>query len=401
MASEPRKTPPSTTSERAGRFILAQAGPEPYYAFHPNPLPPDPPLNIGAELHELLDRGNQALGRLDGITLLLPDPGQFLYSYIRKEAVLSSQIEGTQSSLSDLLLFEQDVAPGVPIGDVEETANYIKALNHGLARLGEGFPLSNRLICEVHALLLEGGRGGEQDPGEFRRTQNWIGGTRPGNATFVPPPAHEAKSAIGLLEKFIHDDPLPTPILIKAALAHAQFETIHPFLDGNGRVGRLLITLLLCSQRVLSQPLLYLSLYLKRNRSEYYDHLQRIRYHGDWEAWLRFFLEGIAEVAEGATATTRDIVAMIERDRTRIHQLGRTASTPLRLHDYAIRRILVRPPVAAHALGVSEPTAYKAVGHLEQLGILREITGKNWGKVYAYSEYLAILNEGTEREAET
>jgi cell filamentation protein, protein adenylyltransferase len=232
-------------------------------------LPPDPSLDIDSELQEFLDRGNQALGRLDGITLLLPDAGQFLYSYIRKEAVLSSRIEGTQSSLSDLLLFEQDMAPGVPIGDVEETANYIKALNHGLARLGEGFPLSNRLICEVHALLLEGGRGGERDSGEFRRIQNWIGGTRPGNATFVPPPAHEAKSAIGLLEKFIHDDPLPTPILLKAALAHAQFETIHPFLDGNGRVGRLLITLLLCSQRVLSQPLLYLSLYLKRNRSEY------------------------------------------------------------------------------------------------------------------------------------
>lgn len=349
-------------------------------------------------MQDLLDRGNQALGRLDGITLLLPDPGQFLYSYIRKEAVLSSQIEGTQSSLSDLLLFEQDLASGVPIGDVEETANYITALNHGLARLAEGFPLSNRLIREVHALLLEGGRGGERDPGQFRRTQNWIGGTRPGNATFVPPPADEAKTSLGLLEKFLHDDPVATPILVKAALAHAQFETIHPFLDGNGRVGRLLITLLLCSEDVLSQPLLYLSLYLKRHRAEYYDRLQRIRYHGEWESWLRFFLQGIVEVAEGATSTTRDIVAMIERDRARIHSLGRTASTPLRLHDYAIRGILVRPPSAAHALQVSEPTAYKAVARLESLGILRELTGRSWRKVYAYEEYLAILNDGTQLE---
>jgi Fic family protein len=249
MATEATKRAPRTTSDRAGRFILAQGGPEPFYAFHPNPLPPDPPLLIDAELQTLLDRANQALGRLDGVTLLLPDPGQFLYSYIRKEAVLSSQIEGTQSSLSDLLLFEQDVAPGVPTGDVEETANYIRAMYHGLDRIKGGFPLSNRLLKEVHALLLKEGRGGERDPGEFRRTQNWIGGTRPGNAVYVPPPADEAKRAIGLLERFLHDDPgPPTPILIKAALSHAQFETIHPFLDGNGRIGRLLITLLLCSE---------------------------------------------------------------------------------------------------------------------------------------------------------
>lgn len=394
IATTPQGRPPQTTSERAGRFLSTQTGSEGFYAFHPAPLPPDPPLRIDAATQNLLDRANQALGRLDGVTLLLPDPGQFLYSYIRKEAVLSSQIEGTQSSLSDLLLFEQDVAPGVPVEDVRETANYLKALTHGLDRLEDGLPLSNRLIREVHARLLEGGRGGGRDPGEFRRTQNWIGGSRPENAAFVPPPAHEARVAVGLLERFLHDDPKPTPILVKAALAHAQFETIHPFLDGNGRVGRLLITLLLCAEGVLSEPLLYLSLYLKEHRSEYYDHLQRIRYHGAWEDWLRFFLEGVVDVAAAATETTRRIVGIIERDRARIQALGRAAPSLLRLHDHAVRQVLLRPPSAASAMGVSEPTAYKAVTTLERLGILREVTGRTWGKVYAYDEYLAILNDG-------
>ncbi len=247
-----------------------------------------------------------------GITLLLPDPDQFLYSYVRKEAVLSSQIEGTQSSLPDLLLFEHDVAPGVPRDDVEETSNCVAAMNHGLRRLAEGFPLSLRPIREIHAELLSGAN---KAPGEFRRTQNWIGGTRPGNARFVPPPANEVMPAMGALEKFLHDDPEPTPILIKVALAHAQFETIHPFLDGNGRVGRLLITLLLCSpdNQVLSRPLLYLSLYLKRHREVYYDHLQRVRMRGVWEDWVRFFLEGVIEVARSATDTTRRIVKLIEQ----------------------------------------------------------------------------------------
>lgn len=399
MASQPKgRGRPRTTSQRAGRFILAQGSPEPFYAFHPEPLPPKPKLHVDARLQGLLDRGNQALGRLDGVTLLLPDPGHFLYSYIRKEAVLSSQIEGTRSSLSDLLLFEQDVAPGVPMGDVEETANYLRATDHGLRRIREGFPLSLRLLREVHRLLLEGGRGQERDPGEFRRTQNWIGGTRPGNATFVPPPAHEAQTAAGLLERFLHDDPVATPILTKAALAHAQFETIHPFLDGNGRVGRLLITLLLCSEQVLSQPLLYLSLYLKRNRTEYYDHLQAIRYHGRWEEWLEFFLEGVIEVADGATETTRRIVAMIERDRAKLQTLGRAAASALSLHEYAIRHVLLRAPVAANALGVTEPTIYNAIRNLTEAGILREITGRTWGRVHIYDDYFMILNEGTEVE---
>ena len=275
-----------------------QSGPEGYSAFVPAPLPPDPPIRIDPRTQDLLDEANQALGRLDGVTLLLSDPGQFLYSYVRKEAVLSSQIEGTQSSLSDLLLFENEAAPGVPLDDVEETSNYIAAMNHGLQRIESGeLPLSNRLLREVHALLMSGVRGGDKAPGEFRRSQNWLGGTRPGNARFVPPPATEVMAAMSDLEKFLHDDPDPTPILVKAALAHVQFETIHPFLDGNGRVGRLLITLLLCSEKVLQQPLLYLSLYFKQHRDAYYDHLQRVRTEGAWEDWLAFFLEGVIAVA--------------------------------------------------------------------------------------------------------
>jgi Fic family protein len=386
-------------STRAGRFIKAQSGAESYRAFHPKPLPPDPPLHIGHELQELLDMANQALGRLDGITLLLPDPDLFLYSYIRKEAVLSSQIEGTQSSLSDLLLYEHDVTPGVPIGDVRETSNYITAMNHGIGRIESGFPLSLRLIREVHAHLMEGAPGGgNQTPGEFRLSQNWIGGSRPGNARFVPPPSHEVLPAMGALEGFLNDKPVPTPILVKAALAHAQFETIHPFLDGNGRVGRLLITLLLCAERkVLRRPLLYLSLYLKKNRDEYYDALQGIRTGGAWEAWVSFFLEGVIEVAASATDTTQQIVHLVETDRRRIqNELGRAAGSASRLHGIATRQIVFTIPAAARTLGLSEVTIGKAASHLQSLGIVREITGRPRNKLYSYGKYLSLLNEGTE-----
>jgi Fic family protein len=375
---------------------VAEGG-ESYHVFYPNSLPPEPPLEITPERQEQLDTANQALGRLDGITLLLPDPDQFLYSYIRKEAVLSSQIEGTQSSLSDLLLFEHDLAPGVPISDVRETSNYIAALNHGLARIEGGFPLSLRLLSEVHERLMEGARGTERSPGQFRRSQNWIGGSRPGNARFVPPPAHEVLPALGALEKFLHDDPVQTPILVKAALSHAQFETIHPFLDGNGRVGRLLITLLLCAdKRVLSRPLLYLSLYLKENRDSYYDALQRVRTHGAWEEWLQFFLEGVIEVAESATATTREIVHIVERDRTRIHSLGRAAGSASRLHELAVARVAFTIAEASRMLNLSLPAVGKAATNLEGLGIVREVTGRPRNRLYAYSDYLALLTEGTE-----
>jgi Fic family protein len=380
------------TSKRAGRLLAVQAGPDGYSAFVPTPLPPVPPLRIDARTQQLLDEANQAIGRLDGVTLLLPDPGQFLYSYVRKEAVLSSQIEGTQSSLSDLLLFENEAVPGVPLDDVEETSNYIAAMNHGLNRIESGeLPLSNRLLREVHARLMAGVRGGDKAPGEFRRSQNWLGGTRPGNARFVPPPAPEVLPAMSELEKFLHDDPQPTPTLIKAALAHAQFETIHPFLDGNGRVGRLLVTLLLCTESVLQQPLLYLSLYFKQHRDAYYDHLQRVRTDGDWEGWLDFFLEGVIAVASSATRTARQIRQLVDADRARIHGLGRGASSALRVHELAGRRIVLNARGAAAELGLSVPTINAAVRRLEDAGILREVTGRRRGKVFAYVDYLDLL----------
>jgi cell filamentation protein, protein adenylyltransferase len=384
-------------SLRAGRFRRAQGGGGEYDAFFPAPLPPDPPLDLDVGLHRLLDQANQALGRLDGITLLLPDPSQFLYTFIRKEAVLSSQIEGTMSSLSDLLLFENQVSPGVPVEDVEEAINYIAAMNHGISSIESGsLPLCNRLLRQIHGLLLRSGRGADKTPGEFRRSQNWLGGTRPGNARYVPPPWPEVEPAMSALERFLHDDPSPSPVLIKAALAHVQFETIHPFLDGNGRVGRLLITLLLVEQAVLRRPLLYLSLYLKRNRDAYYEHLQAVRAEGAWEEWLRFFLDGVVEVAASTAETTRSIVEMIERDRNRIHGFGRGAATALRVHDLAVRRVVVKAPTAARQLELSEPPVYGAISRLEEAGILREVTGKSRGKTYVYGEYMDILNEGTE-----
>jgi Fic family protein len=361
-------------------------------AFVAAPLPPDPPLRIDARLQELLDEANQALGRLDGVTLLLPDPGQFLYSYVRKEAVLSSQIEGTQSSLSDLLLFENEAAPGVPLDDVEETSNYIRAMTHGLRRIESGeLPLSNRLLREAHELLMSGVRGGDKAPGEFRRSQNWLGGTRPGNARFVPPPAPEVVPAMSDLEKFLHDDPEPTPLLIKAALAHVQFETIHPFLDGNGRVGRLLITLLLCSEKVLQQPLLYLSLYFKQHRDAYYDHLQRVRTEGAWEDWLAFFLEGVITVAGSATDTARRIRRLVEADREVIHGFGRGAASALRVHELAGRRVVLTASRTSAELGLSVPTVNAAFTRLEEAGILREATGRRRGRVFVYVAYLDLL----------
>jgi Fic family protein len=381
-----------TTSKRAGRLVEVQSGRDGYSAFIPAPLPPDPPLLIGARLQDLLDEANRALGRLDGVTLLLPDPGQFLYSYVRKEAVLSSQIEGTQSSLSDLLLFENEAAPGVPLDDVEQTSNYIRAMNHGLSRIESGeLPLSTRLLREVHKLLMSGARGGDKAPGEFRRSQNWLGGTRPGNARFVPPPAHEVTRAMSDLERFLHDEPEPTPLLIKAALAHVQFETIHPFLDGNGRVGRLLITLLLCSEKVLQQPLLYLSLYFKQHRDAYYDHLQRVRTDGAWEGWLAFFLEGVIAVASSATETARQIRQLVERDRKAIHGMGRGAASALRVHELAGRRVVLTANSTSARLGISVPTVNAAFGRLEEAGILREVTGRRRGRVFVYAAYLELL----------
>jgi Fic family protein len=384
-----------SSSDRAGSFLCATTGEESYLVFHPHPLPPDPPLDT-EPLQPLADRANHALGRLDGITLLLPNPDQFLYAYIRKEAVLSAQIEGTQSSLSELLLFEHEDAPGVPRPEVAEPLNYVQALYHGLDRIDGGFPLSNRLLREIHAILLKDTRGSNQDPGEFRRTQNWIGGTRPGTAAFVPPPPQTVPEAMASLEQFLHGRPAQAPVLLKAALAHAQFETIHPFLDGNGRLGRMLVTLVLCGhERVLSNPLLYISLYLKRNRDAYYERLQRVRTHGEWEEWVEFFLDGIVEVANSATETTRRLLALVERDRQRIQSLGRAAASASRLHDLVTREVVFRIPQAAVALESNEVTIGSAARNLERVGIVEETTGRARHRRYVYRDYLRIIEEGT------
>jgi Fic family protein len=388
----------TTESDRAGTFTEVSAGVDGYAAFVPHPLPPTPPLVIDGPTQHLLDRANQALGRLDGMTVLLPDPDTLLYTYVRKEAVLSSQIEGTQSSLSDLLLFENDATPGVPMEDVRQTSNYLAAMQHGIDAIAEQrLPLSSRLLREIHAILLHDARGGEKARGDFRRVQNWLGGTRPQSARFVPPPAHVVPDAMSDLERFIHDDKQAVPLLVKAALAHAQFETIHPFLDGNGRVGRLLITLLLCAEGVLSRPLLYLSLYFKRHRDVYYDRLQRIRTHGEWEAWLRFFLEGVTEVAQETTQTTHDVVRMVERDRRVVSGFGRAAGTASQLYELAVQRVVVTPKLARASTGLSSPAVQAGLRRLQEAGILREITGRQRGTVYAYNEYLMVLNAGTER----
>ena len=380
-------------SDRAGAFTAAATGPDGYAAFVPHPLPPAPPVAIDGRMQHLLDRANQALGRLDGTTVLLPDPDTLLYTYVRKEAVLSSQIEGTQSSLSDLLLFENDAAPGVPVEDARETSNYIAAMRHGLE---SGLPLSNRLLRDIHTILMHDARGGDKAPGAFRRVQNWLGGTRPQNARFVPPPAHLVPDLMGDLERFLHDDTAPPPLLVKVALAHAQFETIHPFLDGNGRVGRLLITLLLCREGVLSRPLLYLSLYFKRHRDVYYERLQRVRTHGEWEEWLAFFLEGVVTVAQETTETTQRVVQMVERDRQTVGRLGRAAGSASQLYELAVRRVVITPRTATAATSLSGPPIYAALRRLQDAGVLREITGRQRGRVYVYDEYLALLSAGTE-----
>lgn len=379
-----------------GRYEITEVGGETIRAFIPDPLPPNPPLEMTAQRQQLLERATLALGRLDSVTLLLPDPELFLYAYVRREAVLSSQIEGTQSSLAQLLLFELEEAPGAPLDDVVEVSNYVAALDHGLKRLREGFPLSNRLIREMHAVLLSRGRGSEKSPGEFRRTQNWIGGTRPGNAHFVPPPPDYVQDCMTELERFLHGERNPYPALIKAGLAHVQFETIHPFLDGNGRVGRLLIAFILHHDGLLSQPLLYLSLYFKQHRSEYYRLLDVVRFEGDWEAWLDFFLEGVEHTATNAVETAKRLLSLFQQDEQRIQQRQRTASTTLRVFHVLCERPLVTLNQVCKRTGLSFPAASRAMENLENLNIVREITGQRRNRVFAYDQYLRILSEGTE-----
>lgn len=380
---------------RVGRYVKSQIlGGESYKAYIPQPLPPNPPVDMHA-LYPLLDKANIALGRLDGMSMLLPDTSLFLYMYVRKEAVLSSQIEGTQSSLSDLLLFENEEAPGAPLDDVAEVSSYVAAMNTGLERL-KTLPLSLRLIREVHAVLMQNARGGHKQPGEFRTSQNWIGGTRPGNAIFVPPPVEEVMSCLDGFEKFLHDENLRFPVLIKAALAHVQFETIHPFLDGNGRLGRLLITFILCADGVLKEPLLYLSLYLKANRDAYYAHLQSVRETGNWEAWIAFFLAGVTETANQATNTAKAVLALFHEDRKKIEKSGQAAAGVLMIHSYLQRHPLATTARMKTACDISLPTVLRSLAVLEKLGIVKEITGKERNKIFAYSSYLSLLSQGTE-----
>jgi Fic family protein len=314
---------------------------------------------------------------------------------VRKEAVLSSQIEGTQSSLSDLLLFEMKGVAGVPLDDVQEVSNYVRAMKHGLKAL-ERLPLSIRLLKEIHGVLLSKGRGSKKEPGEFRRSQNWVGGTRPGNALFVPPPSDQVLECLGALEKFLHNDPVKTPLLIKAALAHVQFETIHPFLDGNGRLGRLLITFLFCAEGALRKPLLYLSLYFKQHRQQYYDLLQSVRLTGDWEAWLRFFLTGVEETANQAGQTAKALMKLAAADEKRIQDIGKASGSALRVHRLLQTQPILSIASASDELKLSVPTVTASMQHLAKLGIARETTGRSYARIYAYDKYLKILNEGTE-----
>ena len=386
--------PDSPTSQRLGRFIETSAAGEKVRAFVPPPLPPEPAIDVLALL-EKLSLAERALGRLDGITMLLPRQELFLYMYVRKEAVLSSQIEGTQSTLSDLLRFEAEAQAGQPIDDIREVSNYVDAMMYGLERLRD-LPLSLRLIREMHGRLLQSGRGGTKSPGEFRRSQNWIGGTRPGNALFVPPPVNELGPCLDAFERFMHEDASRLPALIKAGLLHVQFETLHPFLDGNGRIGRLLVTLYLCINGVLNKPLLYLSLFLKTHRTEYYRLLQEVRENGNWEAWLDFFLTGVAQTANQAFEAATHIVDLFRQDRERIATEGERANSTLRIHDLFQLNPFLTSNQLVRQTGLSSPTVNTALADLQRLGIIEEVTGRKRGRVFSYRRYLSVLNEGTD-----
>ena len=369
----------------AGRYVKQLTG---YRAFIPGVLPPNPPITVDSEMLTILSRADRALGRLDGVSSVLPNPDLFVAMFVRHEAVLSSQIEGTQSTLEDVLAFEAAETAKAQPKDVEEVVNYVRAMNSGLSRLKD-LPLSLRLLREIHAELMHGVRGGEKTPGEFRRTQNWIGGhgATLATATFVPPPPDEMTAALGNLEAFLHDRSLPT--LIHCGIAHAQFETIHPFLDGNGRVGRLLITLLLCEQKVLARPLLYLSYYLKLHRQEYYDRLMAIRFRDDWVGWLKFFLRGVAEVSEYSTATARNLLAMRDNHRAMFN----SSATDLQFIDILIESPVLNINTAAKRLDVSYVTARNVVERFVQGGLLKELTGRARNKIYRYQPFVDIFRD--------
>ena len=375
---------------RAGQYVKQLNN---YRAFIPAPLPPNPPIQYDAELSLLLSKADRCLGRLDGVTSVLPNPNLFVAMYVKHEAVLSSQIEGTQSTLEDVLQFEIDAHGQDTPKDVEEVVNYVQAMNYGLERIKE-LPLSLRLIREIHAELLKGVRGENRSPGEFRTSQNWIGAANANlsNAVFVPPPVYEMKQALDNLEKFIHDESLP--VLIHCALAHAQFETIHPFLDGNGRVGRLLVTFLLCERDIMQRPLLYLSYYLKAHRSEYYDRLMGIRNEGNWEGWLKFFLRGVAEVSQSATATAREILTLRENDRQKIiESSAHNAGNALKLLDYLYSQPVVTVKTVEAVLQTAFRTANKLVEQFVNLKLLEETTGQKRNRIYIYKPYMDLFNK--------
>ena len=384
---------PPLLNARLGTYIHCSTTSESYQAFMPPPLPPTPSLKLDG-LNDLLTQAYQALGQLNAVSDILPHHHIMLYYYIRKEAVLSSQIEGTQSSLSDLLMHESHEVPAVPLDDVEEVSSYVAAVEHGLMRLQEGFPLSLRLIREMHAILLATGRGSMKHPGEFRRSQNWIGGSRPGNAYFVPPPPEKLMECLDAFEKYLHCQPRPYMSLIEAGLLHVQFETIHPFLDGNGRIGRLLIIFFLMLSGDLKQPNLYLSVFLKRHRQQYYTRLGNVRLHGDWEGWLDFFLQGVIETAQEMVSTSKAIAALFVRNQARIETLKRASSSAARMHEHLQHKAMVTVKNAVELLQISAPTARNALQNLERLHIVQVVKGSGKEQLYIYRDLLDLLEGG-------
>ncbi len=381
-------------SGRLGSYITANVAGESYQAFLPPPLPPEPPLDL-IPLQKLLLRAGRAVTRLDTVSEIIPDINLLLYYYVRKEAVLSSQIEGTQSSLSDLLLYESQETPSVPIDDVMEVSSYVAALQHGLSRMREDFPLSLRLIREMHEILLRHGRGSNKQPGEFRRSQNWLGGTRPGNATYVPPPPERLMEFLDPFEKYVHEEKRLYSSLIDAGLIHVQFETIHPFLDGNGRIGRLLITIYLIMMGDLKQPLLYLSLFFKNNRQEYYNRLSAVRQTGDWEGWLEFFLTGVAETADQVVETSQEIERLFTSDLKSIATLKRAGIRARVAHDALRHKAIISAIDAAKYMNSTVQTARAALIDLKELGIVNDIAGKGKERLYIYAKLVNILEKGT------
>ncbi len=379
---------------QTGHYLSAIAGGVACQAFVPDALPPNPSLEINNKLQTRINQAMLALGRLDAISTLLPDAHLFLYSYVRKEAVMSSQIEGTQSSLSDLMLYEMEAVPGVPMDDVQEVSCYVSALNLGIQRIREDHPITFRLIIELHRALMTSGRGTNRCPGEFRKTQVWIGGHRPDEATFVPAPANEIADCWAALERFLNDVPEATDPLIKAALSHVQFETIHPFMDGNGRIGRLLIPLILVEAKVINEPLLYLSVFFKKHQQTYYERLNQIRLTGDWEAWLLFFVDAVTETANQAVDTAKQLHTLRQEDKTRVNELGRQAGSAAQIIDALFEQPIASVNKLIELTGLTAATIGKVLDALaQQLNIVKEITGQKRNRVFAYTAYIEILNQ--------